>query len=124
MFGCVLVTGKPPGEEKYGGKFRNLRRLKTNRAEPDPAARAVDAHSEMRDETKDQRDGGDGQPDPPSPLPEMVIDHSARDANREAYSKPKRLMFEKKVRVAMTVLRKSAGAEKHYDADDEQSEHR
>jgi hypothetical protein len=33
-------------------------------------------------------------------------------------------VLEEKVRVAMAVLRKSAGAEKHHDADDEQSQDR
>src|SRR5205085_2512785 len=73
---------------------------------------------------KYERDRGDTDPQPPGALPEMVIDHRRCDAKSEANSKPDRLMFEKKVRIAMTVLGKSAGAEKHHDADDEQSQHR
>ena len=119
-----LITREPPRQKKYRGKLRNLRRLETNRAEPDPPPRAVNAHSDVRNETKYERDRCDPKPQPPGPLPKMVIDQCCRDANSEPDSEPDRLVLEEKVRVAMAVLRKSAGAEKHHDADDEESQHR
>ena len=124
MTGCLLITREPPGEKKYRGEFRDLRWLKTNRPESNPATRAVDPHSDVRNETKYERDRCNAEPNPPRALPEMVIDQRRRDANSEAHSKPERLVLEKKVGVAMAILGKSAGAEKHHDADDEQPKHR
>ena len=54
----------------------------------------------------------------------MVIDQRRRDADSEPDSKPDRLVFKKKIRIAVAVFRESAGAEKHYDADDEEPKHR
>ena len=119
-----LITREPPRQKKYRGKFRNLRRLKTNRAESDPAAGAVDPHSDVRNETKYERDRSDTQPNPPGSLPEVIINQGRSDTNDQTNSEPNRLVFEEKVRVAMAVFGKSAGAEKHHDADDEQSQHR
>src|SRR5205823_3479525 len=119
-----FVTRKPPRQKKYSGQLRNLRWLKTNWAEPNPAPRAVDPHSEMRNVTRNERDRGNGDPKPPGPLPEMVIDQRGRDADNQTNSQPERLAFEEKISVAVAVAGKSAGAEKHHDADDEQSQHR
>src|SRR5205807_686638 len=114
----------PPRQKKYGRKFCNLRRLKPNRSESDPPARAVDPHANVGNVAKQQRHGCDPDPNPPGSLPEMVIDQRRRDADSEPDSKPDRLVFKKKIRIAVAVFRESASAEKHYDADDEEPKHR
>src|SRR5207244_8327711 len=115
---------EPPGEKKYRGEFRDLRWLKTNRPESTPATRAVDPHSDVRNETKYKRDRCDAEPNPPRALPEMVIHQRRRDANSEAHSKPERLVLEKKVGVDMAILGKSVVAEKHHDVVYDQPKHR
>src|SRR5438105_15280319 len=116
---CVFfITREPPRQEKHGGQFRDLRWLKADRAESDPAARTVDPHSEMRNVTRHQRYQCDTEPNPPRPLPKMVIDQRGGNANNQTDAEPDRLSFEKEQRVAVAVSCKSAGAEKHHDADD------
>ena len=74
MIGGLFITREPPGEKKYGGEFRDLGWLKTNWPESNPAAGAVDPHSDVRNETKYERDRCDAEPNPPGTLPELVID--------------------------------------------------
>src|SRR5437868_5473900 len=119
-----LETCEPPCQKKYSGKLGNLRWLKTDWAESDPTPRAVDPHSNVRNETQNEHDRGDTDPQPPSALPEMVIDQRRRSAGSEPHSEPRRFVLEEKIRLVMAVLRKSAGAKKHHDADVEQSQHR
>src|SRR5262249_43694883 len=124
MFGQLFVTRKPPREKKYRSQLRDLRWLKANRAESNPAAGAVDPHSDVRHVTQCQRGCGHADPNPPRALPEMVIDQRSRDAKHETDAEPDRLAFEEEQRVAVTIAGKSARAEKHYDADDQEAQHR
>src|SRR2546422_652923 len=52
----------------------------------------------------------------------MVVDERGGRANRQSNSEPKTLPLNKKINVAMTITRKSAGAKKHDDADDEHAQ--
>ena len=53
----------------------------------------------------------------------MIIDQRGKDADHESNPEPNRLPFDEKINVSMAVTRKRARAEKHDDADDEQSQH-
>src|SRR5437660_6303078 len=113
---------KPRRQKKYGGDLGDFRRLKGDRAEADPAARTIDPHSKMRNETKRKRREGESEPEPPRPLPEMVIEERSDRADREPHPEPDRLALNEKINVAMAVPRERARAEKHHDPDDEHAE--
>ena len=121
--GCLFITRKPSGEKKHRSDLRNLRGLKTELTEANPPARTVNAHSEMRNEAKRQRNECETKPKPPCPLPKMVIDERSDRADGQPDSEPNRLASDEEVNIAMTVARKGARAEKHDDADDEHAEH-
>ena len=88
-----------------------------------PAARTVDAHAKMRNVTKRQRDQRQRKPKPPCPLPEVIVDQRSERADYKPDADPNRLALDKEINVPMAVTRKCARAEKHDDADDEQSQH-
>src|SRR5205085_4410115 len=81
-------------------------------------------HSDMRNVTKHQGRHRNTKPDPPCPLPKMVIDQRGGDANNQTDAEPNRLPFQKEQRVAVAVPRESACTEKHHNADDQKSQHR
>src|SRR5438477_2140582 len=121
---AFLFPGREPRRQKKDDSdLCDFRWLKRGRAERDPASRAVDSHSEMRDETKGERDEGERKPDPPSSQPEMVVDDGGRRANDESNADPDRLAFHEEIHVAVAVLRERARAEKHDDADDQHPQH-
>src|ERR1043166_4216551 len=91
MAGVFFKMRKPPGEKKYRGDLRNLRRLKSELAETDPASGAVQAQAEMRSEAENERRQSDGKPDPPGALPEMIIDQRGERTGNKADPDPKSL---------------------------------
>src|ERR1044071_4651966 len=113
------MTGKPPGQEKNYGDFRNFRRLKRSPAKSDPTPRTIDAHPQVGHEAKREGDERQAKPDPPGPRPKMVIDDGCYGADNEANSEPSHLSLHKKIDVTMTVARERARAEKHDDTDDQ-----
>ena len=117
-----LITREPPGEKKDHGDLRDFRRLKCDRTESNPTTRTVDAHSDVRHETKGESDEGQAEPDPPRPLPEMVVDQGRHRADNKADAEPDHLSLHEKIDVAVTVARERTGAEKHDDADDQHAE--
>src|SRR5713101_6066869 len=54
---------KPRRQKKYGGDLGDFRRLKGDWAEAYPAPRTVDAHPEMRNETKRERGESESEPE-------------------------------------------------------------
>jgi hypothetical protein len=56
-------------------------------------------------------------------LPELVIHERCNNARDQPNPDPNRLAFNEKIDVAMAVARVGARAEKHHDANDEQSQH-
>src|SRR5438874_3679403 len=54
----------------------------------------------------------------------MIIDQRGEDAEYQADANPNRLSFDKEINVAMTITSKCTRAEKHHNANDEQSKHR
>src|SRR5205085_12089154 len=70
----LLETGKPPRQEKDYGDLANLRWLKSQRSGADPPSRAIDAHAEMRYETKRECSECNNEPNPPGVLPKMIIE--------------------------------------------------
>src|SRR5690348_7257143 len=64
------------------------------------------------------------EPKPPCPLPKMVIDQCGENTEYQADTDPNRLTFDEEINVSMAVTGECACAEKHHDADDQQSEHR
>src|ERR1700674_491129 len=117
-----FTSGKPGSQKEYGGDLRDFGRLKGDGAEADPAARTVDAHAEMGNETKRERDEREGKPDPPRPLPEMIIEERAHGADRESHAQPDGLALDEKINVAVAIAGERARAEKHHDPDDEHAE--
>src|SRR6478672_6724298 len=103
--GAVLKTNEPPRQKEYCGGLGNFRRLKCDRASPDPATRPVNTHSEMRHETKPQSSEGEKEPQPPGVIPEMVIDQCCSDQNREPDPEPESLAFDEKVNIAVGITR-------------------
>src|SRR6202043_3992221 len=101
MAGKFFVSRKPPGHKKNSCRFSNFGRLKTYRTDPNPAPGTVNAHAEMRHETNGQRNKGKSEPDPPRPLPKMVIDKRSHNADDQAHAQPDGLAFQKKVRIAV-----------------------
>ena len=77
----------------------------------------------MRNETKHERDYGQTEPEPPGALPEMIVDQGRESTDSQSDSEPNSLAFDEKIDVAVTIAGKSAGAEKHDDADHEHDEH-
>src|SRR2546421_8755624 len=117
-----FTSRKPRRQKKYSGDLGDFRRLKGDRAEAYPAARTVDPHSEVRNETKRKRGEGESEPEPPRPLPEMVIEERSDRADRKSYPEPDGLTLNEKINVAVAVARECARAEKHHDPDDEHAE--
>jgi hypothetical protein len=120
--GFLFIAGEPPGEKKDSGDLRDFRRLKCEGTESDPTARTVDAHSKVRHEAKRESDEGQAEPDPPRPLPEMVVDKGCHGADNEANAEPDHLSLYEKIDVTVTVARERTRAEKHDDADDQHAE--
>ena len=54
----------------------------------------------------------------------MIVHQRRKNASHQPEPDPNCLAFDEKVNVAMAVACVRAGAEKHHDADDEQSQHR
>ena len=77
----------------------------------------------MGHETKGQGTERKQEPQPPSVIPEMVVNQRRRDRYRQSDSKPERLAFDEEINVTMSIARKRAGAEKHDDADDQHRQH-
>src|ERR1700730_8671503 len=123
MIADLLVTRKPKRQKKNRSDFCNFRRLKSDGANSDPAARAVDAHAEVRSETKRKRNKSEPEPNPPSALPKMIIDERGGCTNDKANSQPKGLAFDEKINITVTVARKGTRAKKHYDPAHEKTEH-
>jgi hypothetical protein len=115
----LFPSGEPGREKKDDGNLRDFGGLKRHRAQADPAPRTIDAHPEVRHETKRERNEGEAKPDPPGPQPEMVIDDGTNRADDKSHTQPDRLALDEKIHVAMAVFRKSARAGKHDDADGE-----
>ena len=119
----LLVLREPVGEKENRRDLRDFRWLEGETGKPNPAARAIDAQTERRHETEDQRHDGQAKPDPPGACPEMIIGERGERADDQPNPEPHRLAFHEKVIVAMAVLRERAGAEEHDDADDQHREH-
>lgn len=117
-----FTSRKPGGQKKNGGDLGDFRRLKSDRTESDPAARAVDPHSQMGNETKREHSDGESEPEPPGPLPEMIIKERAEGTDPESHAQPDDLAFNEKINVAVAVPRERARAEKHHDPDDQHAE--
>src|SRR4029077_3538002 len=102
--------------------LRQLRGLKSYRANGDPTPRSVKAHPDVRKITKQQCDDRQRKPQPPCALPKVIISQRANDADRETNSEPNRLPSDEKIDVSMAVARKRTRAKKHDDPDNEKSQ--
>jgi hypothetical protein len=56
-------------------------------------------------------------------LPEVIVDQRSKGAHDKAYPEPDRLPSYEKINISMAVTRKRTRAEKHDNANDEQSQH-
>src|SRR5207248_1855489 len=97
------------------------RGLKTNRPNANPAPRAIDFQTDVRHETKRQQHNRKRKPDPPRPLPELVIHARTEHACENAEAEPHRLALYEIARVAVAVLRKGTGAKEHHNPERNQS---
>src|SRR6266542_5143027 len=77
----------------------------------------------MREIAGRQSDKRERKPKPPCPLPEVIVNQRSKRADDKAYPEPDRLPSYEKINVSMTVARKRTCAEKHDNANDEQSQH-
>ena len=77
----------------------------------------------MRHKTKSEHAQRQGKPKPPGALPKMVVDERRNHAGRQSNPEPNGLPLDEKINVAVCVPGKSAGTEKHHNADDEHCEH-
>ena len=88
----------------------------------EPAPRAIDLVPEGRKKTEGEANQGTCEPDPPGPLPEMVIHQGAHAAGNHSEPEPDRVPAKEIINIVVTVFGESAGAEENDDADREQPE--
>src|ERR1051325_3598755 len=68
-----FVARKPGPEKKDRGQLSKSGRLKSRRPQTDPAARSIEAHTDVRNIAKRQRGQREHEPNPPCPPPEMIV---------------------------------------------------
>src|SRR5439155_8199033 len=106
-----FASCKPGGEKEDRRDFCQFRWLKSNRAVADPAARSVDAHSNVRDVAKSESGQRHCKPQPPRFLPEMIVHERCKNARHKSDPNPNRLAFNEKINVSMAVAGVGARAE-------------
>src|SRR4030095_12946086 len=84
----------------------------------------IDLVPEGRKKAERQPAEGEGKPNPPGALPEMVIDQRRHGAGDQTQTEPESVPAEEIINIVMTVLRKGAGAKKNHDADSEEAKDR
>jgi hypothetical protein len=77
--------------------------------------------SEGRKKAKRQSAEGEGKPNPPGALPEMIIDQRRNGAGDQTQTEPEGVPAEEIINIVMTVLSKGTGTEKNHDADGEET---
>src|SRR5262249_47926378 len=81
-------------------------------------------HPDVRKIAERQRNKCNQEPEPPCALPKMVINERSQRAGDESGAKPDSLSPDKEIDIAMAIPGKRTCAEKHDDADNEQTQYR